>query len=321
MIDIIIHIGRHKTGTTALQNYLFDNRDKLEEKGFYYLDGYRREKAHHLLSEYLASGTFKMLDENEKNQELYRIQSDIIDEVNTNTDGSKTVIISSEAFQNVTPRYLKMIFNPDKFNVYIVSYFREQVGYAASSYNQEIHAKIKDIELDHFIENFNVDYNAFLSSWSRNFSRIYVGIFDREMLFNGNVVDDFFKNILEIDLVNENKSFSNPSLNQKYLSFKLMYNGKAMREELPHLIGAGKIYTLLGLFSRDEKGPAFMLNCMQRKLILEKFAGSNREFFENYCEGSEFQYSSCQDERSKLDMSEKDFWHIYDKIDKHKWPI
>ncbi len=321
MINTIIHIGRHKTGTTALQNYLYDNRGSLKEKGFYYLYGYRREKAHHLLSEYLASAPFKALNEEDKNIELQKIQHNIIDEVNDNTDGTKTIIISSEAFQNVTPRYLKAIFHPDAFNVQIVSYFREQVGYTASSYNQEIHAKIVDIDLDNFITRFNADYDTFMVSWSRNFSHIYVGIFDKEILFNGDIVDDFFKNILNIDLVNMNKSYFNPSLSQKYLAFKLQYNRKVIKEELPHLIGPGKMYTLLGFFSKHDKGAKFMLNYEQRQVIIEKYQESNRIFLSKYCEDSEFHYSVCDDSKSTLQISEKEFWSIYEKIDTHKWPI
>ena len=31
-----LHIGLQKTGTTSLQQFLYDNNDKLKQKGFYY---------------------------------------------------------------------------------------------------------------------------------------------------------------------------------------------------------------------------------------------------------------------------------------------
>ena len=35
-MKIILHIGNYKTGTSALQNFLYKNRQKLMEYGIYY---------------------------------------------------------------------------------------------------------------------------------------------------------------------------------------------------------------------------------------------------------------------------------------------
>jgi hypothetical protein len=57
----IIHIGQHKTGTTSIQHYLQDNRQKLAQSGFYVpaeIIGYD-DPSHWILNVYsLAEGRF-----------------------------------------------------------------------------------------------------------------------------------------------------------------------------------------------------------------------------------------------------------------------
>lgn len=46
---IYLHIGKHKTGTSSIQKYLYANRIELQEKGFYYPSACIRWFAHHNL--------------------------------------------------------------------------------------------------------------------------------------------------------------------------------------------------------------------------------------------------------------------------------
>ncbi len=96
MKTIILHIGRHKSGTTSLQKSFWGNRDVLQKNGIYYPSSSRRECAHHLFSEELHQ-------DNVLEQGLEKIiKSDVInylmEEIQKNN--SDTILLSSEGFQN-----------------------------------------------------------------------------------------------------------------------------------------------------------------------------------------------------------------------------
>ena len=48
---MILHIGRHKSGTTSIQSTFFSNKSELQRVGIYYPEMGTRGGAHHLISE------------------------------------------------------------------------------------------------------------------------------------------------------------------------------------------------------------------------------------------------------------------------------
>lgn len=52
MANIVIHIGRHKSGTSALQDMLFSSKELLEKEGWYYPATGMKNIAHHGLAHY-----------------------------------------------------------------------------------------------------------------------------------------------------------------------------------------------------------------------------------------------------------------------------
>lgn len=317
-LELILHIGRHKTGTTALQDYMFINKEYLYEKGYYYLDLFRRESAHHLLSECLSSQEFLLLDNSQKSIRVKALQSEIVSDIK-DKGKSKATIISSEAFQNTNPEIIRELFSENIFDVKVIAYFREIVGYTSSSYNQEIHAKLIDEDLDVFIDRFKPSYLNFADEWSKFFSNFKAKIFDSSNLHNANIVDDFFIEELNIRTINGFSRKANPSLSRKYLSFKYEYNKRALVDELPHLIEPGKLYTILGILSIDDE--KFMLSPEQRERILRISNNSDSVFYEKYIGEGSFLYQAGLEGRGMMDIKGKDFWDIYNIIDKHKWPI
>lgn len=317
-LKLILHIGRHKTGTTALQDYMFTNKDYLYGKGYYYFDLFRRESAHHLLSEYLSSQDFLLLESSQKSTRIKALQNEIISNIK-DKGKSKATIISSEAFQNTSPKIIRELFSEDIFDVKVIAYFREIVGYTSSSYNQEIHAKLIDEDLDVFVDRFKPNYLNFADEWSKLFSNFKAKIFDSSNLYNANIIDDFFIEELNITTIDGFSRKSNPSLSRKYLSFKYEYNKRALADELPHLIEPGKLYTILGNLSIDDE--KFMLSPEQRERILRVSKNSDSMFYEKYIGEGGFSYQAVLEGRGIIDMKGKDFWDIYNIIDNHKWPI
>jgi len=50
-INLYIHIGLHKTGTTSIQNFLTLNENILSKKGYLYPATGRKGQAQHLLAQ------------------------------------------------------------------------------------------------------------------------------------------------------------------------------------------------------------------------------------------------------------------------------
>lgn len=316
-IELILHIGRHKTGTTALQEYFANNTDYLGQSGYYYPKVFMRENAHHILSEYLSSTEFLKLQEVDKQKKIAQLREELIADIRSSSNSK--VIMSSEAFQNVRPRFVRALFLKDSFNVKVVAYFREIVGYTASSYNQEVHAKIFDESIDDFIERFRPNYLSFADEWSESFTSFKAKIFDKNCLVNGNVVDDFLIEELSLGAHPNYNRISNPSLGSKYLSFKLEYNRRVKDYELPHLIDEGKLYVILGMLSKnDEK---FKLSSAQKERVILNASGSDKEFYKKYIGEGEFNYQESGEDNAIVNIKGKRFWDIYNLIDNHEWPL
>src|SRR5690625_2944174 len=114
MVKGILHIGRHKSGTTSLQRFLYNNRDYLAQHGFAYPEAYIRVCAHHKLPEIFLARRVKTLSRNILRDNILEHRKRLIQTLN---DDSLVYIISSEAFQNVPPRITRQLLPPEYFQV------------------------------------------------------------------------------------------------------------------------------------------------------------------------------------------------------------
>lgn len=317
MKKVVLHIGRHKSGTTALQDFLAGNTRWLEKNGFEYLNILRRDTAHHELSEPFSRHKLTEVAPAILQKMINKVREQIL----LTSQNNLTLIISSEAFQNCDPNVIRQIFPEDKFDVQIVCYFRDQVSYLTSSFAQVVHAELKVIDLEKYIKVFNANYWSFLSQWNENFSNMIIRPFSSKDLLNGDIVDDFCQEVLHLKPEDEKRYSSNPSINRRYIAFKLMYNQKYQAGELDKIFDPGKLYTLLGIFSeKDELGKLKLTNT-QAKFVVDKYAESNKMFYDKFIPNYNFQYQQGNDEENLYKMNEDEFWRLYNIIDKHDWPI
>ena len=148
----------------------------------------------------------------------------------------QTILLSSEGFQRVDPQKLEELFPKDRTKIII--YIREQVDYFISCYCQAVHAKNVTFSLEEFGEKvFKANYEKFLQKWASVFGedRLDVRVFDRKMLINGDIVDDFlnhlgFKNLTSYNFERGNER-SNISIGGSLLLFKLFLNGLSFQED------------------------------------------------------------------------------------------
>lgn len=90
MQELILHIGRHKSGTSSLQDYLFSNQNNLATQGVLYPNaGLAGKIAHHDLAKFLNQNS---MDVNKYRNLKRRFRQE--------TKGFEHIIVSSEEFQN-----------------------------------------------------------------------------------------------------------------------------------------------------------------------------------------------------------------------------
>jgi hypothetical protein len=168
MTRLFLHIGNHKTGSTSIQNLLFENRAQLAKEGILYPDVGLHGGAHHKLA--WATG----VGQRPRNPEL--LESSVKEITRLAKKSIHTVVISSEEFEFVHNTAALGILK-DHFDVKIVAYLRKQDHYLESACNQ--HVRMYDLRYTGSIYQFALKYNFFrrynyrllLKRWEEVFGR------------------------------------------------------------------------------------------------------------------------------------------------------
>jgi len=277
--QILLHIGRHKTGTSSLQKFFIDNRNKLNVYGIYYPFSCVRAYAHHLLAESIAPRKIKTADIDVLSLSTVQKVRSEMESVSYNK-----ILISSEAFQNVAPQNVFRIF--EGYDVRVIVYLREQIGYFISSYNQRIHATSEFIgDEEYFQSSFSklADYEKFLENWEKYFSgNVSVSLYDKSELIKGCIINDFFSRHLHID-VEADDSFvrgrdENPSLSAEILMFKLRLND-FLPDDYPQ---KSDVYKFLADLSEETVGKKFVTTQKNIFDIKTFYADSNKRVASRY---------------------------------------
>ncbi|MGQ7845711.1 hypothetical protein ACUNV4_14610 [Granulosicoccus sp. 3-233] len=278
MRRVILHIGRHKTGTTAIQRFLRKNRSLLEECGFCYPDYGIRGFGHHEIGAPITRGA------------LSRVRhkaDDIIAGVRKGLDAvvqqqKNPLVISSEAFQNCNPADVRKLF--DGYDVEVIVYLREQVKYLLSAYAQKVQASNYSGTLeDFFLATSHSTYKDFLDDWEKHFpNRIRVKNYDRQELIKANVVVDFCQTFLGMDgdtvAARCQDTDANPSLTSDLLAFKLRVNhGEPLSAEHSRMLFNG----LARLAVEDKSGSLRIPEALACR-VARRYAESNRYIADRY---------------------------------------
>lgn len=296
-ISYIIHIGRHKTGTTSLQYFLHTNRSKLSQFGFFYPNEQIVDWAHHPIARLTESSAPRYPDHNDKRAQL----NSVLEGIETIAeDRGQIILLSSEGFQNCRPEILKSVLGSS--NVKIVVYIREQYSYLITSYQQIVHGGLETRALESAISKYNPDYEKFLSSWAKVFgpNAITARIFDKSQLKSRDVVHDFL-DVLHLTNSIDEFSFSsedkNPSLGGVALELKRICNAL-----LPGDFVRRKSYFAfmkLASLRKEYSIPPTPSNHF-RQLVHEKYKDSNAKVLERFFHGRSFLFSEPQNTNSSM---------------------
>ena len=280
-----LHIGAPKTGSTALQNFLCVNFQKLADYGWQYPDVSLRGFGHHDLAFLVAEGYPEWAIPQE------RSLSELVDKLQATVAGCSQIILSSENFYLFpNPGKIGEILHYVGFppeTVKIVVYVRRQDEAHISWYNQAIKAQGYSGTISQCIQD-NLDlwnYHLQLEKWAQVFgvSNIIVRPYEKEKLTDGDVRRDFLKilDIPQTNLIIPDKMV-NTRLNSDILDFQRIINQlplsskekRSFHKELIELTSCSKKTNIF-----DDKP---LLSFKQCNEIILRYSESNRKVAEAY---------------------------------------
>lgn len=196
---LYIHIGRPKVGSSAIQHFLFMNRDYLlnKNKMLYPKTGVLQKASHRLALVFLPG--FMDASSVKKNIDCNDIYDELVDEIENS--GAASAVISSENFYFVEPHKLALSLQ-NRFDVKIICYVRRQDEVLVSSFVQEI--KGNAIPFDTTFEEYTsntlrmelLDYYPILTKWGKTFGNenIIVRVYENGQM-QKNIFSDFLDSI------------------------------------------------------------------------------------------------------------------------------
>ncbi|HVU19371.1 MAG TPA: hypothetical protein VHE09_01480 [Rhizomicrobium sp.] len=297
-MELYLHIGTEKTGTSSVQNFLAANRARLAHMGILYPEtpGAKNHTG-------LAAAAQDVSDtgplrktlglQNQNDVEAYRAK--LIEGLKEEYRGGafKTVIMSNEHCSSRLLReeevhWLKDILAPHFEKIRIVVYLRRQDDYLLSIYSTAVKSgSVRPLEVPPLRSAaVRYDYWPFLSRWARVFGRdaIVCRKFERATLKNGDVIDDLLSLIgVEADSAFERPGEANESLDAETLEFLRMFNAHVSRFAGNRLnpIRAN----IVGLLSAISSGPLVTLEEEQLRGFMGMFEESNRKVALEYFGG------------------------------------
>ncbi|MBD3764709.1 MAG: hypothetical protein IE927_08245 [Rhodobacterales bacterium] len=180
---LILHIGRHKTGTSALQHCLARSGDVLRAQGVIYpATGRGQTNAHNPLARQMNPNLTT-------GSTVPGLMAAI--EAERRAAGAETVLISAEGLQNV--RHLQRLRAAVDLlaprQVVVVCYLRECVDYAVSAWRQVLQAQRRAVPFGEYLQKFG-DLSVFLARW-RAVGDLRLRWFDLARLEGGDICRDF----------------------------------------------------------------------------------------------------------------------------------
>lgn len=188
---IILHIGPHKTGTTAIQSAFWNNRTALSRQGILYPKACRFHYAQHRLSFSLKN----MRDPKAGSIPDFQTElGDLTSEI-TSTDPNVIVLSSEEFFRLPADSMQKLRDSLEEFDVQVVAFIRNPVDAFSSLYNQNakepknkfVHGPSQALrEADRLFP--QLDFAKFIQKWADVFGESRIKLLEYEA---GDAIEQF----------------------------------------------------------------------------------------------------------------------------------
>lgn len=293
---LLIHIGMPKTGTSALQKFLFLNADKLCKYGWSYP----------ILTndnENVSPEELLLVENSGNGHDMYTkgILNDNIDEWNKCVNAAlkhlndENVIISSEDISEYkTDKFIAGV--KEKYeNVKVVIYLRRQDREVESIYKEHIKSAGEYCTFEEFISSYDsyktwVDYLSKLNSISEIIGKenLIVRIYEKQQLAGNDTATDFLS-VLGIPSDKDEwirSRMINPSLGGNYLTINRLINSVQSVDSLPVSWEVKSdfqdVCLALSTAFNQEKGECGFFTADERKKFLDKFVSENEQIAREY---------------------------------------
>lgn len=294
-MDLVVHIGSGKTGTTSIQQFLGINRPALAERGLLYPASPGRNRHTRL-------GLFLLPDEELPTRPAWprqraaspaefrrEFRSELIDEVNAS--GLSRVLLSDEALYGAPDEVLhrlRALADAHAGRTRLVCYLRRQDQHVASRYQQVV----KVGETRRFAERTEAldlsstyDYAGRLDTWERLLdpSELVVRRFERDSFLDGSLHRDFLT-AAGVDApldVFEQVSVRNESLDAESVEFLRILNLHRVRHE-GAVVGMINNRRLVRRLADSCSGPTLTLSEPEQDAFMAQWEDSNRAVAKRY---------------------------------------
>ncbi len=244
---VYIHIGTHKTGTTAIQKFSAENSTELLELGIDYPTISRPainkvSSGHHLLPWYIINhpvpGNF--YGEYEEKREF--LFPELV--LYINSSAYNHIVLSSEEFDRLSEEQiikLKEYFTD--FDIKIIVYLLIKDSYVESMYQTDV---IFNNQKNNIIEYMKtmpmpLDYYKFIKRWQNAFGieNVDINFYCKKALLSENIVFDFYSKIgidVKDIIVKDKNSNVNASLPFQYVALISMLRRMEASDEIVKII-------------------------------------------------------------------------------------
>ena len=298
-MNLILHIGIEKTGSSSIQTFLFENKKALEKAGYGYIHTEGRVDHRDLAVAFMEHSksdpytkTHKIEGEDVRHAFCERVKKQLAGEVKSlRNRGMHTCIISSEHLSSRIREvieiqglgsYLQSIFD----DVRVIAYVRDQRKKLPSQYSTRIKTGGALTFRKMFNDYLSCEkdfYDMSFLPWENAFGReaLRLQLFDRKYFYCGDLIQDFL-NISAIELDQKDliclKSDANTSLSKTACEILRIVNFFLPKNSLRSIAVRESLMKRLNHL----QGKPWSLSSEQSELIKEKYQDSNEEFRKKY---------------------------------------
>lgn len=284
--QVYLHIGTHKTGSTALQWFFIKNQPLLAVNGYLYPGSILNGVAHHPLAWALMPDQPNYAQHKEPAESLWHKAV-----TEAEAKSCAKLIVSSEDFWHLTD-VTKLASLFAGVDVRIVVYLRRQDQFVQSAYNMmvkwEWSRRTGTLEkyLEDVIQTRYLDYAARLQPWADAFGQANIIVRPYEKAqFAGSIFQDFCASIgipWQDDFVLPQQDV-NPPLAPKALEFLRILNELPLQQEQHHnIVELLAQYSQLAKPGREHFAEHGLLTVDEQTRLMETFAGSNQVVARTY---------------------------------------